>query len=261
MSNGIENKTVWLTGASSGIGEALVHELVKNRNFVIISARSADKLQSLVDMYPDKLAVLPYDVVNDESNATIASRLGDITDQIDALIMCAGTCEYDNGPDFEPQMYKRVMDVNFMGTVNTLHTAKPFLLKAKKDNPGSPHIVAVSSMSSLAAFPRAEVYGASKAAIDYLMECASIDLKKHGVDVTIVRPGFVNTPLTQKNDFPMPWIMQPDEAAAIIIKGMAKKKRYINFPWQLNIVLTLAKIFPSFWVGKIGPKLVKKETI
>ena len=218
----ISNATVWVTGASSGIGKALVHQLAQANNFIIISGRNEASLEALAASAQGNIVALPFDVA-------------------------------------DANMYKRVMDTNFFGAVNTVRLALPFLQSATKNKVRRPKIVAVSSMACMAAFPRAEAYGASKAALEYFIQSLAVDLKSQQIDVAIVRPGFVDTPLTRKNDFDMPWLMAPEEAANRILRNLKKNKLFIHFPWPMAMLLGIAKLFPSLWLHYIAPKLTKKE--
>ncbi|MBU2986395.1 SDR family NAD(P)-dependent oxidoreductase [Saccharophagus degradans] len=255
----ISNATVWVTGASSGIGKALVHQLAQANNFIIISGRNEASLSALAASAQGNIVALPFDVADASSHAMVKARLEALTDHIDIAILCAGTCEYDDGPTLDENMYKRVMDTNFFGAVNTVRLALPFLQSATKNKVRRPKIVAVSSMACMAAFPRAEAYGASKAALEYFIQSLAVDLKSQQIDVAIVRPGFVDTPLTRKNDFDMPWLMAPEEAANRILRNLKKNKLFIHFPWPMAMLLGVAKLFPSLWLHYIAPKLTKKE--
>lgn len=259
MSSSIKNATIWVTGASSGIGKALVEKLAAEKNFVIASARNTDALTVLEQRFKGNVVALPVDVTEHASTQAIRAKLADVTDHIDIVIMSAGTCEYDNGPDLDYEMYHRVMNVNYFGVLNTVRAALPFVHSAVKHGSRQPKLVAISSMAALAPFPRAEAYGASKAAVEYLMQSLAVDLKPKGIDVAIVRPGFVDTPLTQKNDFDMPWIINADSAAAKILDSLKKSKLFIQFPWPMSFSLGLGRLFPSLWLKKVAPKLIKKD--
>jgi len=151
------------------------------------------------------------------------------------LIICAGTCEYVDNASLEVDMFRRVFDVNVFGAVNAAAVALPLLEAANNDN-GKPQIVAVASLSAVTGLPRA--------------------LQKR-IDVTVVNPGFVATEMTEQNDFPMPFMMQPPEAAQCIIKGVAKRRLTVNFPLRLWLSLKLPSLIPSVWYRLLGPRLVR----
>jgi len=249
----ITGKTIWITGASSGIGLALAKRLAAQNNFIIVSARSSEKLEVLCSSQPDKFAVLPMDVSDGEALTHVKELLSNITDYLDMLIMCAGTCEYDNGPFLDSELYQRVFATNFFGAVNTIQLALPLL----KQSENRATIVGVSSLSTLVPFTRAEAYGSSKAALEYFLSSLRVDLATSNIDVTIVRPGFVDTPLTQRNDFEMPFIQTPEEAASALIDGLNKNKRVINFPWRMVFTLKILYAIPWVWFNVIAKKLKK----
>lgn len=245
----LQNMTIWVTGASSGLGRSLAIKLAELGNTVIISARGEEKLQEIQERFPDNVKVFACDV----SEASSLAELGTRCERLDLVIACAGTCEYDDKPSFDEAMYRRVFDVNFFGSLNTLRAAMPLLkLSALK-----PRFAFVGSLSSIAPFPRAEAYGASKAAVDYLAETSMIDLARHNIAVSLVRPGFVDTPLTQKNDFPMPFMLQSDDAASRLIKGLEKEKAIIDFPTRLSFTIKLLGSIRILWRRVIAPSMAR----
>lgn len=246
----ITDKTIWLVGASSGIGKCLATQLAKAGNTVIVSARSEDKLQALAEENPHNITALPADISKDDDISDIRQRLQSITDHLDIVIVAAGVVEYEDDVSLKTDMYRRVFDVNFFGTVNTLAIAKPLLEKA----PQKAYIVGLSSQSMMIGFPRAQAYGASKAAVDYFLHALMIDLPRRKFDVSVVRPGFVETPMTSVNDFPMPFLMDAEAAAERILRGMEKRKRLIVFPRRLALILRLLSCLSSFWYNYLGPK-------
>ena len=253
----ITGKTIWITGASSGIGLALAKRLAAQNNFIIVSARSSEKLEVLCSSQPDTFAALPMDVSDGTALMHVKALLSNITDYLDMVIMCAGTCEYDNGPFLDGELYQRVFATNFFGAVNTVKLALPLLKQAEK----RATIVGVSSLSTLAPFTRAEAYGSSKAALEYFLSSLRVDLAASDIDVTIVRPGFVDTPLTQRNDFDMPFIQTPEDAANALINGLNKNKRVVNFPWRMVFTLKILYAIPWVWFNVVAKKLKKSEEL
>ena len=139
---------------------------------------------------------------------------------------------------------RRVMEVNYFGTVNCLETALPLLRESKNERP---HIVVVASQVTNAPFPKAEAYGASKAALQYFCSSLRIDLAPENIDVTVVNPGFVDTPLTRQNDFDMPFLMDVDEATRRIIGNLGSRPRNYSFPKRLRALLFLSRLMPRIW--------------
>lgn len=251
----IRNKTIWITGASSGIGYELAVQLAEKGNFVIASARSQDKLIGLVQRFPQRIVAVPADISKADERQSLSEKLSEVTDTIDIVVMCAGVVGYEDNLNFSDEMYQHVFGANFFGLVNTISVAKPFLAKSQQ----RAYIVGVSSMSMMLAFPRAQAYGASKAAADYFLHTLCIDLPKREYDVSIVRPGFIETPMTSENDFPMPFIMSSQEAAKRMIAGMEKRKRLIEFPRRLGWLIRFISWFPSLWYGVLGPKSSRNQ--
>lgn len=253
--NNLTAKTIWLTGASSGIGNALAIRLAEMGNFVIVSARRKELLQELALRFPKQIHVLPMDVSDTQQRATIINQLKVITDSIDTLIMAAGVAEYEDDLTFNSDIYQRSFDVNFMGVVNAVAIALPFLKCAQQ----KAHIVGISSLSVVVGMPRAEAYGASKAAMEYFLNALRVDLSPRKFDVTIVRPGFVTTPMTAQNDFPMPFEMPPNEACERIIKGLADRPRLLSFPYRLTGVLHVMSFLSGVWYKYLGPKMSRNR--
>lgn len=248
----ITGKCIWITGASSGIGSELARQFCIDGNFVIVSARRVEALSSLAEPFAGKMVVLPFDVSADTNQLLAArERLQGITDYLDMVIACAGVCEYEDRLEFDPSMYRRVMDVNFIGVINTLHLAMPLLRACTL----RPHIVAVGSLTSVVPFPRAEAYGASKAALEYFMMSLATDLSHWPVDVSLVRPGFVATPMTNKNDFSMPFMVSAESSAQYIIQGLQNKRRIIDFPRRLSWPLRFFGACLPLWFRWVAPRI------
>lgn len=242
--NELRQNCIWITGASSGIGEALARQLCAMGNFVIVSARSRPRLQQLVLASGGRMSALPLDVtVDDAELAEAGARLRGITDYLDTVICCAGVCEYEDRLEFDPSLYRRVLDVNFLGVVKTLHLALPLLKKSRK----SPRFVAIGSLTSALPLPRAEAYGASKAALEYFIRSLQTDTGHIPLRAVLVRPGFVATAMTESNDFAMPFLLRAEQAATIIIRELEKGRLLIDFPKRLSWPLRLAGLCFGLW--------------
>ncbi|WP_082353790.1 SDR family NAD(P)-dependent oxidoreductase [Marinagarivorans algicola] len=249
---GLNGACVWVTGATSGIGRALVVQLVEAGNFVIASGRNKEALGRLAAELGCRVKILPFDVTESDMAVTRAA-LQEITDYLDCVIACAGICEYEDTLDFEPDKYQRVFETNFLGVIRTLHLAKPLLLNSQVRG----QFVAIGSLSSVLPFPRAQAYGAAKAALEYFVKSARIDLSRHALDMTLVRPGFVSTPLVSENDFAMPFMITPEQAARRIITGVNRRKALIDFPRRLSWPLRFLSLFDGLWVRFVGPKITR----
>ncbi|GAB2519312.1 SDR family NAD(P)-dependent oxidoreductase [Microbulbifer agarilyticus] len=247
---------IWVTGAGSGIGAALVRLLVEEGHYVIISGRRREPLLTLQKAAPKRIRVLACDVGQDDSIAEAGATLREITDQLDMVIACAGTCEYDDGLTLDIKSYRRVFDANFFGVVNTLRESLPLLSNSRE-----PVFVAVSSLSSVVGFPRAEAYGASKAAVDYFMQALRADTANVCLRTVLVRPGFIDTPLTQENDFDMPFLMTAEQAAKRILIGLKGNASVIDFPKRLSWPLRLLGTLSPIWFNLIAPRMTRIRTL
>ena len=242
-------RVIWITGASTGIGRSLALKLAGQGHKVIASARNSDALQELADE-DKRILPLACDITDDDGMAAAAEELARISPHLDQVILNAGNCEYLDFPNPDWAAIRRVMVVNFFGTVNCVEHALPLLREAPG---GNGHIVVVASQVTAAPFPRAEAYGASKAALQYFCDSLRIDLAAENIDVTVVNPGFVDTPLTQKNDFDMPFLMDVDVAAERIVRNIAGRPTRYSFPLRLSALLSLSRILPGLWRKLVAP--------
>lgn len=247
------HEKIWITGASSGIGRELAIRLAELGNQVLVTARNRVVLESMASQYPGIVPV-PGDLSDPACSRTLSESLKQHVSSLDRVVLNAGTCEYLDTRNPDWQMMERVMAVNYFGAVRSLAAAMP-LLQANKN--GARHIVAVGSQASRVVFPRAEAYGASKAALTYFMETLAVDLADQNIQVSVVQPGFVETPLTAHNDFPMPFLMTVDKAAEHILKRLVAKPAFIRFPWTLSSVLSFGSAIPWLWRHWVAPKLTR----
>jgi len=256
----LKDARIWITGASSGIGAELAVLLAQQGCKVIVSARRGEALAQLQQRYPDNIDVLACDVGSEQDMRAAAAELARRYPALDALVINAGVCEYiDVGTGDWPldvQSMRRVFDVNVFGAAHAVNAALPLLRRAQDFNAGRRALIAgVTSLSTYTAFPRAEAYGASKSALRYFLEALRIDIARDNIDVTIISPGFVATPLTSQNDFPMPTMIEASQAACEIMKALQARPLEHAFPFSLVQALKLARAFPSLWYRYIAPKL------
>ncbi|HDS3785583.1 TPA: SDR family NAD(P)-dependent oxidoreductase [Enterobacter ludwigii] len=236
--------TVLITGASSGIGAGLAKSFAADGHTVIACGRDRARLDALHQHSP-----------------TITVRLFDMTDRdacrqaltgcyADLVILCAGTCEYLEQGVVDAALVERVMTTNFLGPVNCLAALQPQLVSGNR-------VVLVSSMAHWLTFPRAEAYGASKAALSWFADSLRLDWEPKGIAVTVVFPGFVDTPLTRKNDFAMPGRVSVEEAVQAIRTGLAKGKMQIAFPVGFGLILRLLSGLPAFLQRTLLRRMVR----
>ncbi len=224
-------KTILVTGATSGIGRAFTLHAASVGYNVIACGRNETALTELSSN--KNISTLKFDVTDlDETKHNLSEISFDIA------VLNAGTCEYVDLPDFSPAMFKRVFEVNFFGIVNCIHALLPSCGKGAQ-------LVIIDSMARLLPFTRSEAYGASKAAVHYLSQSLSVDLQAKGVILQSVSPGFVETPLTDKNDFEMPMKITAKEAAETMLKRIEAKQRTIYFPDTFGWILRILSHLPQ----------------
>ncbi len=236
-------KVIWVTGASSGLGRSLALQLANAGSLVIASARNQSALDELA-VHSDNIRTLACDITDITAFPALAKQIAEISPHLDQAILNAGNCEYLDFPNPDWAAVRRVMEVNFFGTVNCVEFALPLLRAAHSPRP---HLVVVASQVTAAPFPRAEAYGASKAALQYFCDSLRLDLADEQIDVSVVNPGFVDTPLTRKNDFEMPFLMDVDKAAGLIVDNLGGRPRRYSFPFRLSLLLGISKVAPALW--------------
>ncbi|UUE59635.1 SDR family NAD(P)-dependent oxidoreductase [Pectobacterium aroidearum] len=237
-------KRVLITGASSGIGQQLALDYARDGWDIVACGRDEQRLHALTVAFP-AIRTIAFDMTN---LAETQQALGGVT--ADLVILCAGTCEYlDNGV-VEAEKVSRVLTTNVIGPVNCLSVLLPQLTNGS-------HLALVGSTASLVALPRAEAYGASKAALAYFARSLSLDLQARDITVSLILPGFVDTPLTARNDFPMPMLISVSHASEAIRRGLAKRKREIAFPLRFALLLKCVSVLPQSWQRFLTSRLVR----
>ncbi|OOG69062.1 putative oxidoreductase [Ensifer sp. M14] len=232
--------TAWVTGASSGIGRALAVALAREGWAVAISARSRDELLALEGVVPGQIFAFPLDVTNAAAVAKTFGLIEDGLGPVDLAVFSAGTYARDGVRDFNAARFSSIVNLNLLGTVHCLEAAMAQMLAR-----GSGHIAVVASTAGLVGLPGAAAYGASKAALIATCEALYPDLRAQGIYLSLINPGFVDTPLTKKNDFPMPFLVPADKAAAIIVRGLKARRYEIIFPWQMAIAMKALRLMPA----------------
>jgi len=245
-------KKIWITGASSGIGKALAIKFAKENWKVAASARREYLLQELSEKESN---ILPFSL--DVSNLTnVQDTFKDILKEVGNIDLCIfGAAIYD--PNYEKEINEKkireIMEINFFGVINCIKTVEQYF-KAKKNG----HVSIISSVAGYRGLPKSEGYGASKAALNNLVESLYLDFQKYNVKISLISPGFIKTPMTDKNKFKMPFIRSAEFAANKIYKGIVHKKSFeIAFPIELVSILKIFRILPY----RIYFFLIKKLTM
>ncbi|MEO9685592.1 MAG: SDR family NAD(P)-dependent oxidoreductase [Tateyamaria sp.] len=233
----LSGKRYWLVGASDGLGKALAQVLSRAGIEVVVSARSQDKLAALVDELPGKASYQTIDVTDDVSVKTAVEAVGDI----DGLILLAGTYTPFSAREWNAEQGIAMADVNFTGFMRVLGQVMPQFVA--KD---SGHVVITSSLAAFRGLPGSIGYTASKAATMSLAESMHADLRKTGVRVQVANPGFIKTQLTDKNDFKMPFIMEPDTAAREVFELMLTDSFKKSFPTLYSLLFRGAQFLPDW---------------
>ncbi|TKB47471.1 SDR family NAD(P)-dependent oxidoreductase [Thalassotalea mangrovi] len=229
-------KQVLITGATSGIGEALALHYANQDYAVIACGRNQARLEEL-SQRQTHIQTLAFDITLAEQVAEAAAQV----DALDIVILNAGDCEYiDDAGSFDGALFKRVITVNLLAMGDLL---EHFIKKLRTGG----QLVIVSSSVTYLPLPRAEAYGASKAGVDYLAKTLAFDLAPEQIDVTLVQPGFIKTPLTDKNDFSMPFLLTAEQAAERIFKGVQKRRKILDFPKRFTYLLRLLSWLPFSW--------------
>ena len=222
---------ILITGATSGIGEALAKRCVNDGHKVIACGRNEEKLAELAKI--ENMTTCRFDVTDEVATKEALAHV-----KCDIAVLNAGTCEYVDINNVEPDMFKRVFDANVFGVVNVVSALIPVLKSGNK-------IVFVDSLARLLPFPKSQAYGASKAALNYIAKSFEVDLAHKGIAVQTLSPGFVKTPLTDKNDFPMPMVISAEEAAEYMLKGIVSSRSSVYFPRRFSFIVRLLNLLPE----------------
>ncbi|MGE0252087.1 MAG: SDR family NAD(P)-dependent oxidoreductase [Dongiaceae bacterium] len=252
----ISKKVIWITGASSGIGRALALRLAEEGHDIAVSARREEELLHVMEeasSMAGKIIPFTLDVVDAKANQNVAAAIENKLGPIDIAIFGAGYHEEVRLENFKLDTFHRLMDINFFGVVNGVNAVLPSF---KRRSAG--HIAIISSVAGYRGLPVASAYGATKAALINFAESINFDARHMGIKVQIINPGFVKTPLTDKNRFPMPFLIPAEEAANKIAKGLRRNKFEIAFPWMFVSILKILKQLPDSWYFRLVAKATGK---
>lgn len=235
-------KRYWLVGASDGLGAALAHKMSAAGVNVIVSARSEDKLKAVVESLPGPASFQVVDVSDDASVKAAAEAVG----EVDGVVYLAGVYWPFGAKEWNADQATAMADINFTGLIRVLGQIVPKMVARD-----SGHVVITSSLTGFRGLPGSIGYTASKAATMSLAECMYGDLRKTGVQVQVANPGFIKTQLTAKNDFTMPFIMEPEEAAQIMFDHMQTDGFKISFPRVFSWIFRGSQFLPDWLYYRI----------
>jgi len=253
-----EGECIWIVGASSGIGRGLALELARAGRTVVASARRANRLKALAseaDTLAGSIHPFPLDVTQAKTVREAVARIEAEIAPIGTAILCAGTYVHDRADAIDTAYVKATMDLNFFGAVRTIEALIPRMTRR-----GGGRIAAVASLAGYRGLPHAAAYGASKAALISYCESLRPELMRSGVVMQVICPGFVETPLTDKNDFPMPFLMPVGDAVRAILRGLRSRRFEIAFPRRLAWSMKFLRILPYWAFFAITRRMVRHRS-
>ena len=249
----MNNKNIWITGASSGIGKALAIKFSQEGWNVAISARREELLKEIAKTNKN-INVFPLDVTDSEKCKSVFQNILQEMGDINISVFSTGIHDPKSERELNLEKVREIMEVNFFGTLNSINAVYEYY-KQKKTG----QISIVSSVAGYRGLPAAGAYCASKSALSSFAESLYFDLKRSKVKVTLVSPGFIKTPMTDQNDFPMPMIKSPEFAADQIYNGLIKKSGFeIHFPKVFTFFMKFLRILPSSIYFRFLEKGMKK---
>lgn len=255
MSSYFDNKVIWITGASSGIGKAIATDLSRLNCRVFITARSQEKLNHIIELSgKENVTALPGDLTDKQTNLNICDAIMKESGRLDIAILNAGTCEYVDIDNFNSELFERLMNTNFTSMVYGIEACLPLLYKSDQAQ-----LIGMSSTAAYLGLPRSEAYGATKAAIRNMFGALRVSLHDRGISTSVICPGFVATELTAQNDFAMPALITAEKASEYILEGISRKKQEIHFPGKFSLPLKFVGSLPAPLLTWILRKMVVRS--
>ena len=248
-----DKKVIWITGASSGIGKALSLKFANEGWMVAASARRENLLNELNELNKN-IHPFPLDVTNSNQCKSVFENIIKTFNDIEISIFCTGMHDPKSEKEFNLDKIKEIMEVNYFGTMNSINSVHKYYCEKK-----SGQISIVSSVAGYRGLPAAGAYCASKSALISFAESLHFEMKRKNIRVSLISPGFIKTPMTDKNEFPMPMIKSPEFAAEQIYNGLIKSNSFeIHFPKLFTYVMKFLKILPNKIYFKFVEKGMKK---
>ena len=250
-------KTVWITGGSSGLGAALAQNMAASGHNVAISARRESELERVVrgSAEPDLVHAFPVDISERLTLRDVVTRIESDLGPIDQAVLNAGIHSPVDAQRLDADDFRTLVEVNQMGTVHCLEALLPRMLAR-----GRGRIAIVASLAGYRGLPTASAYGMTKAGLINLAETLRAELWDRGIIVQVVNPGFVKTPLTDENPFPMPFLMELDAAARAFERGLRSDRFEITFPWRFAVLMKVLRCLPASAAFAITRRLVPNQS-
>ncbi len=239
-SENTENRVAWVTGASTGIGRALALRLAKDGWNVAASARSVENLNSLAAEFPERIHAFPLDVTHEEETIATVDAIEKTLGSLDLVILNAGSYKPLSATSFDTRAFGDMVTLNLMGTVHCLGAVMPKMIARRAG-----HLAVVASVAGYVGLPSSAAYGATKAGLINMCQALYPELKAENVKLSLINPGFVDTPLTRRNDFPMPFLISADAAVESILAGLKSKRFEIVFPWKMALAIKFLALLPD----------------
>jgi len=250
----MNKKTIWITGGSTGIGKALAIKFASKGWNVAISARRIELLNELSNTY-ENISSFPLDVTDKTECKKVFDEIKNKFEDVDICFFSTGTWNPKKEKDIDIEQMEEVFKINFFGTVNSIKAVEQYFKDKKRGI-----ITIVSSIAGYRGLPNSTGYGPSKSALNNLAESLYFDFKRSNVRICLVSPGFIKTPMTDKNNFKMPFLKTPEYAADQIYDGLVNKNVFeIHFPKTLTIILKLFSFLPSKIYFNLVGKLTKYQ--
>tara|TARA_B000000437_G_scaffold216738_1_gene193316 strand:+ start:661 stop:1419 length:759 start_codon:yes stop_codon:yes gene_type:complete len=247
------DKVIWITGASSGIGKALAIKFAKKGWKVAISARRENLLNEIAKTYND-IFPYPLDVTDSKKCELVFNSIKERFKNVDISVFSTGIHDPKSEKSLDLNKVRQIMEVNFFGTINSVNAVYKYYKERK-----SGQISIVSSVAGYRGLPAGGAYCASKSALTSFAESLNFDMKRNNVRVSLISPGFIKTPMTDQNDFPMPMIKTPEFAAEEIYNGLVKKNAFeIHFPKSFTFIMKILQILPNWAYFKLVEKGMKR---
>ena len=246
--------STWITGASSGLGAALARRMARAGDTLAVSARRREKLEILAQEAGGDIHPVPLDV---EDPAAVQAAVEGIERDIGPIgqaVLNAGTHQPVDAKALKAEDFRKLVDVNLMGTVNSLAAVLPPMIARRRGR-----IALVASVAGYRGLPTSAAYGMTKAGLINMAEALRVELAPVGIVVQVVNPGFVRTPLTDRNEFPMPFLMEPEDAAEAFYRGLQSDRFEIAFPRRFVMLMKVLRCLPAPLAFAVTRRMLPKE--